>query len=100
MIADITIFWQGEEGEDEHTMEKLIDAKKAKEFAETFLNDIFLRAAVNAVLDAAPGINLVRCKNCIHSRDFDGRLYCNIWGGTNDVGAEGFCNYGYEKETA
>ena len=81
-------------------MGKIVDVKKAKEFAETFLNDIFLRAAVNAVLDAAPGVKFVRCKNCIHSRDFDGRLYCNIWGGTNDVGQEGFCNYGYDRGNA
>lgn len=44
-------------------MGKIVDIKKAKEFAETFLNDIFLRAAVNAVLDAAPGVKFVRCKN-------------------------------------
>lgn len=78
-------------------MGKIVDVKKAKEFSETFLNDIFLRAAVNAVLDAAPGFKLVRCKDCIHSRDFDGRLFCNIWYTTNDVGAEGYCNYGYAR---
>ena len=79
-------------------MGKIVDVKKAKEFAETFLNDIFLRAAVNAVLDAAPGVKFVRCKNCIHCRVFDGKRYCNVWGGVNGCGDDGFCNYGYERD--
>jgi hypothetical protein len=45
---------------------KLIEAKQAKEFASTFLADKILQAAVNAVLDNAPGFELVRCKDCKH----------------------------------
>ena len=61
-----------------------------------------LQAAINEIqkFKSVDAVEVVRCKNCIHRRDFDGRLYCNIWVGTNDVGAEGFCNYGYEKEKA
>ena len=43
---------------------KLIDVKVAKEFASTALADPIMIMAVNAVLDKAPGFDLVRCKEC------------------------------------
>lgn len=43
---------------------KLVDVAAAKEYANTVLNDPFLKMAVNSVLDHAPGIELVRCKDC------------------------------------
>lgn len=57
---------------------KLIEANQAKEFASTFLADKILQAAVNAVVDNAPGFELVRCKDCKHySRDaMFGGGYC------------------------
>ena len=45
---------------------KLIEVQAAKEFASTYLNDIFFKMAVNSVLDAAPGFDLVQCKDCKH----------------------------------
>ena len=50
---------------------KLIEAKQAKEFASTFLADKILQAAVNAVLDNAPGVELVRCKDCVNYYGFE-----------------------------
>lgn len=38
---------------------KVIEVKAAKEFAESFLPDIFFRMAVNRVLDNAPAANAV-----------------------------------------
>ena len=38
---------------------KLIEVQAAKEFASTFLNDIFFKMAVNRVLDAAPTVEAV-----------------------------------------
>ena len=41
---------------------KLIEAKQAKEYADTYLPDPILRMAVNAVLDNCPGIDGDRVK--------------------------------------
>lgn len=43
---------------------KLLEVQSTKDFASTFLNDIFFKMAVNRVLDAAPGFELVYCKDC------------------------------------
>lgn len=48
---------------------KLIEVESAKEFAKTFLPDIFFQMAVNSVLDAAPEFDLIRCKECKHWAD-------------------------------
>ena len=37
---------------------KLVEVQSTKEFANTFLNDIFFRMAVNRVLDAAPAADV------------------------------------------
>ena len=47
---------------------KLIEAKTAKEFASTLLADPILKMAVYAVLDKALEFELVRCKECKHSK--------------------------------
>ena len=41
---------------------KLVEVQAAKEFASTYLNDIFFRMAVNSVLDAAPEADAVPIK--------------------------------------
>lgn len=38
---------------------KLIEVQATKEFASTFLNDIFFKMAVNRVLDAAPTVDAI-----------------------------------------
>lgn len=43
-------------------MPKLVEVQAAKEFASTFLNDIFFRMAVNRVLDAAPEADAIPVK--------------------------------------
>ena len=48
-------------------MPKYVEVNATKEFANTFLNDIFFRMAVNRVLDAAPAADVekvLRCKDC------------------------------------
>ena len=37
---------------------KLVEVQATKEFASTFLNDIFFKMAVNRVLDAAPAADV------------------------------------------
>lgn len=81
-------------------MSKLIEVQATKEFASTFLNDIFFKMAVNRVLDAAPGFDLVRCKDCIH---FDpkkalrpGGIWCEYWG--TDPDPEDWCCKGERKD--
>lgn len=71
-------------------MPKLIEVQSAKEFASTFLNDIFFKMAVNRVLDAAPGFDLVHCKNCTS----DGCCSIQI---DLDMGADGYCAKGKRK---
>lgn len=39
-------------------MAKLVEVQATKEFASTFLNDIFFKMAVNRVLDAAPAVDV------------------------------------------
>lgn len=41
-------------------MPKLLEVQSTKDFASTFLNDIFFKMAVNRVLDAAPKVDAVR----------------------------------------
>ena len=57
---------------------KLIEAKQAKEFASTFLADKILQAAVNAVVDNAPGFDLVRCKDCKHYKTIQCSCGCHF----------------------
>ena len=40
-------------------MHKYLEVQSTKDFASTFLNDIFFRMAVNRVLDAAPEADVV-----------------------------------------
>lgn len=43
---------------------KLVEVQSTKDFASTFLNDIFFKMAVNRVLDAAPEYKPVTCSEC------------------------------------
>lgn len=74
---------------------KLIEAKQAKEFASTFLADKILQAAVNAVLDNAPGFELVRCKDCKWWTDY----YCRNTNGASCMVVNGdwFCAAGERR---
>lgn len=49
-------------------MAKYVEVKKTKDFANTFLNDIFLRMAANRVLDAAPAADVAEV---VHGRWID-----------------------------
>jgi hypothetical protein len=77
---------------------KLVEVKATKEFASTFLNDIFFRMAVNRVLDAAPGFELVRCKECKHCGSFDENGIALCFENGRFCHAEGYCDDG-ERET-
>ena len=76
---------------------KLIEVQAAKDFASTFLNDIFFKMAVNRVLDNAPGFNLVHCKACKHYDS--GHGVCEKHTEVNAVwmGADDFCSKGERK---
>ena len=76
---------------------KLLEVQSTKEFASTFLNDIFLKMAVNRVLDAAPEFNLVHCKECKDciagycAAEIDGIVRLRA------VKDDDFCSYGERK---
>ena len=60
-------------------MAKLIEVQSAKEIADAYLPDIFLKMAVNSVLDATPGFELVHCSECQHwdtENCSDGQGWC------------------------
>ena len=81
---------------------KLLEVQSTKDFASTFLNDIFFKMAVNRVLDAAPAFDLVHCKECKHwCYEYDDVGLC-----VTDVPdidgvqrlADDFCSYGERKD--
>lgn len=77
---------------------KLVEVQAAKEFASTFLNDIFFKMAVNSVLDAAPGFDLVHCKDCKHRSDVldSGNYLCNRKM-IGMVRPDDYCSFGERK---
>ena len=80
---------------------KLVEVQATKELANAMLPDIFLKMAVDRVLDAAPGFDLVHCKECKHWSDgvegcTDRVKCCKI--GFYMVGENGYCVYGERKQ--
>lgn len=79
---------------------KLVDVAAAKEYANTVLNDPFLKMAVNSVLDHAPGIELVQCKDCKNWKEpwLKDQTYgrCMI-GKTSITDPDHFCSNGERK---
>ncbi len=43
-------------------------------------------------------IPVVRCKDCVHMRNSIKARFCEVWCMYNDMGEEGFCNYGERRE--
>ena len=85
-------------------MMKLLEVQSTKEFASTFLADIFFKMAVNRVLDAAPGFELVHCKDCKYygSRNQSAHwgskaLYCTR-SACMKFPPDGFCSFGERKD--
>lgn len=75
---------------------KLLEVKTANEFASTFFADPVLKMAVNAALDNAPGLDLVRCKDCrFYSKD---TVSCSFVTADTNWYEEDFCSYGERKE--
>lgn len=54
---------------------KIVEVQSTKDFASTFLNDVFFRMAVNRVLDNAPEYEPVQCKDCRRRYTDDCSLY-------------------------
>ena len=80
---------------------KLIEAKLAKEFANTLLGDPILKMEVNAVLDNAPGFDLVRCKECVFCifNSSNETFKCKSMSGMHrTVTPDDFCSYGERKD--
>ena len=79
---------------------KLVEVQSTKEFASTFLPDIFFKMAVNRVLDAAPAFDLVHCKECKYWSDgvsgcTEHVKCCKI--GYYMVSENGYCVYGERR---
>lgn len=76
---------------------KLIEAKTAKEFASTFFGDPILKWAVNKVIDNAPCIEVVQCKECKKWVSWPDRKqgFCPCSEHTTEAGH--FCSYGERR---
>lgn len=73
---------------------KIVEVKTAKEFANTFFGDPVLKMAVNAVLDNAPGFELVRCEYC---KSYDKECgYCEEMCRSRNY--NDYCSYGERKD--
>ena len=70
-------------------MAKLIEVQATNEFARTFLADPILKIAVNAVLNNAPGFDLVYCRECK-------KEWCYL---RQQLGEDGFCSAGERKDS-
>ena len=78
---------------------KLIEIKRAKEFASTFFGDPILKWAVNKVFDNAPCFELVQCKDCKHYHTMEEGFKDCINPLGIDMPQEGdFCSYGERKD--
>lgn len=57
-------------------------------------------ADLRAALEAAPGLEIVRCEDCMYRWvDTDtGAIWCNRLTGTFRVTADSFCSFGKERE--
>ena len=94
---------------------KYIEVTAAKEYANTVMADPILKAAVNSILDNAPGadaVEVVRCKDCKHWHEETGWCNhhshfigdkgeaCHPWE-SNDwkmLNHDDFCSYGERKD--
>ena len=78
---------------------KLIEVQATKEFASTFLPDIFFKMAVNSVLDNAPGFELVHCKDCKHYEIHKPKVLqnCERNGYLIPMKPDDYCSYGERK---
>ena len=78
----------------------LIDRKALEEH----IGDCYGYPAVDilheiAIFPGVDAIEVVRCKDCVHMEHTpDGLRWCNVWGGINGMGDEGFCNYGERND--
>lgn len=72
-------------------MPKVIEVQSAKEFANTFFNDIFFRMAENRVLENAPSFDLVCCEECFANG------CCSIQIDL-DMGGDGYCSKGRKDQ--
>ena len=85
---------------------KYVEVKAAKEYANTVMADPILKAAVNSILDNAPGADIapvVRCKDCKHFQPTGyplDRMGCLKFLGLTIPKKDGsdFCSYGERKD--
>lgn len=66
---------------------RLIDADALKIPSEEMI--------AKMIINSAPSIDIVFCKECCHKDIYKGELFCRIH--TDDVKADDFCSYG-ERE--
>ena len=68
------------------------DEDTTKDYAEG--SDDGKRLIMN-IIDSAPSIDIVRCKECKHRTDSKAKSFCEKW--LREVDADDFCSYG-ERE--
>ena len=76
-------------GRKEQTMSRYIDADATRDL---LIGSISLTNGIDTALKDAPTIDIVRCKECVWYKDFDGCFFS-----TDGVEPDDFCSYG-ERE--
>ena len=61
-----------------------------------FYREGVLKAIADA--PAADVVEVVRCKDCKHLRNWHPMLYCAVWRIVHGMGENGFCGYAERKE--
>lgn len=61
--------------------------------------EIGARKVIYAIVSApsVDAVEVVRCTECQYMKIKAGLCYCKVWQGYNDMGSEGFCNYGERR---
>lgn len=74
-------------------MSRYIDADALK----ASINTAFL-SEIGKIIDTAPSIDIVRCKECKHWHKWnDGEMFCGHFDGGVGSDADDFCSYGERR---
>lgn len=81
-------------------MARLIDATRIEQFILNNCSDNEEINTIYAELINAPSIDLVRCRECKHSKEwYADRCLCYLWAEEGvSVFEDGYCSYGERKE--
>ena len=76
-------------------MSRYIDADDAANAIYHHFPSIRTMADARGIIEEAPSIDIVRCKECRYWQDYKDEHFCNnMYGLHEDTNADDFCSYG------